>query len=222
MPEQAAIVRLFAVEALGTALLVGLGIGGCEALVTAGLPPAGWWIGLVWALAVVAMAAATMPLGGACANPAVAAAQAAAGLRTWPSLAVAAAGQLAGALIAAALLRLALGGAPGLLAAPAGPAVGALAEAAGTGMLAALVVALERARVPTVPAVATVALVLAGIIAATFPLSHAGLNPARDLGPRLCAAGAWQDGWWLAFILAPLAGALIAARLVAPRAVRST
>lgn len=65
---------------------------------------------------------------------------------------------------------------------------------------------------------------MASIIALLAPLTQAGLNPARDFGPRLVA---WWAGWGAAafpdrnggffwvYILAPVVGAAIAAAFFA-------
>jgi glycerol uptake facilitator protein len=69
-------------------------------------------------------------------------------------------------------------------------------------------------------------------ILALAPLTQCGINPARDLGPRLVAWTAGfgpaafpgsQGGWWV-YVAGPLAGALVGAALAAgltTRAVRA-
>jgi hypothetical protein len=106
-----------------------------------------------------------------------------------------------------------------------------LAELVGTALLALLVSAVTHARNRARPAAGTEALLIgvcvAAIISIVAPLTQAGLNPARDFGPRLVA---WflgwgeiaipgpRGGWFTVSILAPVIGALIgggAYRLVA-------
>ena len=65
-----------------------------------------------------------------------------------------------------------------------------------------------------------IGLTVSSIIFFVAPLTQAGLNPARDAGPRLvaCLMG-WQSaalpdevgGWFWVYILAPVVGAIIAA-----------
>ncbi len=97
-----------------------------------------------------------------------------------------------------------------------------LAEMVGTALLALLVSAVTHARNRARPAAGTEALLIgvgvAAIISIIAPLTQAGLNPARDFGPRLVA---WflgwgeiaipgpRGGWFTVYILAPVIGALI-------------
>ncbi|HYC38688.1 MAG TPA: aquaporin [Usitatibacter sp.] len=108
-----------------------------------------------------------------------------------------------------------------------------LAEMCGTAMLAFLVAAVTHPRNSARPPVAAQALLIglgvAAIISVVAPLTQAGLNPARDFGPRVIS---WFMGWgeiafpgprggWLTvYIVAPVVGALIGGgvyRLVAGR-----
>jgi glycerol uptake facilitator protein len=108
-----------------------------------------------------------------------------------------------------------------------------LAEMIGTALLALLVSAVTHTRNTARPAAGTEALLIgvgvAAIISVVAPLTQAGLNPARDFGPRLVA---WflgwgevaipgpRGGWFTVYILAPVIGALIGGgvyRLVARR-----
>lgn len=96
------------------------------------------------------------------------------------------------------------------------------AECVGTAMLAFVVGALTSARNSARPSPAFVAVVIgltvAAIISVVAPLTQAGLNPARDFGPRLVSWFlGWGDiaipgprgGWFTVYILAPCLGALI-------------
>lgn len=60
------------------------------------------------------------------------------------------------------------------------------------------------------------------LISLLAPLTQAGFNPARDLGPRLFSALAgWKEipfttngsGWWLVYLVAPTCGGLLGAGL---------
>ena len=65
-----------------------------------------------------------------------------------------------------------------------------------------------------------IGLSVASIICLLAPLTQAGLNPARDFGPRLVAwamgwgGAAWPDetfGFFFVYILGPIIGGLVAA-----------
>jgi len=97
-----------------------------------------------------------------------------------------------------------------------------LAEFIGTGMLAFLVGVLTCARNSTRPSAAFVAVMIglgvAAIISIIAPLTQAGLNPARDFGPRLVswflgwgeiAIPGPRGGWFTVYILAPCLGGLV-------------
>lgn len=94
-----------------------------------------------------------------------------------------------------------------------------LAEMIGTAMLALLICAVTQARNPSRPSSGLAPLVIglgvAAIISVIAPLTQAGLNPARDLGPRLVAyALGWgaiaipgpRGGWLTVYVVAPLIG----------------
>ncbi len=104
--------------------------------------------------------------------------------------------------------------------------MGMLAEAIGTGMLAFVVFFLTdtrnagRANSSITPAL--IGLTVAAIISLLSPISQAGLNPARDFGPRIIAFFAGWEGvaipgpqWsaiWV-YIVAPLIGGPLGAGL---------
>ncbi|MEI7526628.1 MAG: MIP/aquaporin family protein [Mariniphaga sp.] len=80
-----------------------------------------------------------------------------------------------------------------------------------------------------------IGLTVSSIICLIAPLTQAGLNPARDFGPRLVAwASGWGDaafpdhigGFFYVYILAPIVGAIIAAlffiRILEPAMKRSS
>jgi glycerol uptake facilitator protein len=95
-----------------------------------------------------------------------------------------------------------------------------LGEAIGTAFLAGFVFALTAPRNPVGPRYAVplfIGLALAVIIMIIAPLTQAGLNPARDFGPRLLAyLLGWgnvaipgpRGGFFTVYILAPMLGAV--------------
>jgi glycerol uptake facilitator protein len=97
-----------------------------------------------------------------------------------------------------------------------------VAELVGTAMLALLIAAITHPRNEGRPAPASAAVMIglsvAAIISVIAPLTQAGLNPARDLGPRLVSYYlGWGDiaipgprgGWLTVYVVAPMLGALI-------------
>jgi len=99
-----------------------------------------------------------------------------------------------------------------------------LVEAFGTFLLVLLIFSLTEGcnvgRPDDALAPAFIGLTVASIIALLAPLTQAGLNPARDFGPRLVAwVGGWGDaafpdrngGFFWVYILAPFVGAALAA-----------
>ena len=99
---------------------------------------------------------------------------------------------------------------------------GFIAEMIGTAMLAFIVSVVTHgrnyARPQSAGAAVAIGVGVAAIISVVAPLTQAGLNPARDFGPRLIAFFAgWGDiaipgprgGFFYVYILAPLVGALI-------------
>jgi glycerol uptake facilitator protein len=101
-----------------------------------------------------------------------------------------------------------------------------LAEGLGTAMLAFLVFAVTDGRNPfrlgTAMTAVPIGLAVAVLISIIAPLTQAGLNPARDFGPRLFAYMAgWgpvaipgpRGGFFTVYILAPILGALVGAGL---------
>ena len=99
---------------------------------------------------------------------------------------------------------------------------GFIAEMIGTAMLAFIVSVVTHgrnyARPQSAGAAVAIGVGVAAIISVIAPLTQAGLNPARDFGPRLIAFFVgWGDiaipgprgGFFYVYILAPLIGALI-------------
>ncbi len=104
--------------------------------------------------------------------------------------------------------------------------VAALAEGLGTAFLAFVVFSLtderNRARPGSGVVPMMVGLTVAAVISIVAPLTQAGLNPARDFGPRLVAYFlGWreiaipgpQGGFFVVYVLAPIVGALLGAGL---------
>lgn len=96
------------------------------------------------------------------------------------------------------------------------------AEMVGTAMLAFIVSAVTHPHNRSRPSPGTEAILIgvgvAAIISIIAPLTQAGLNPARDFGPRLVSWFlGWGDiaipgprgGWFSVYIVAPVVGALI-------------
>ncbi|MEK9722071.1 MAG: MIP/aquaporin family protein [Rhodospirillaceae bacterium] len=108
-----------------------------------------------------------------------------------------------------------------------------IAEMVGTAMLAFLVATVTHdrntSRPPGAMGAVIIGLGVAAIISVVAPLTQAGLNPARDFGPRLVAYFlGWGDiaipgprgGFFTVYIAAPIIGALIGGgiyRLIARR-----
>ena len=108
-----------------------------------------------------------------------------------------------------------------------------IAEMVGTAMLAFLVATVTHDRNTSKPPSAMGAVIIglgvAAIISVVAPLTQAGLNPARDFGPRLVAYFlGWgeiaipgpRNGFFTVYIVAPIVGALIGGgiyRLIAQR-----
>ena len=97
-----------------------------------------------------------------------------------------------------------------------------IAEMVGTAMLAFLVATVTHDRNTSKPPSAIGAVIIglgvAAIISVVAPLTQAGLNPARDFGPRLVsyflgwgeiAIPGPREGFFAVYIVAPIVGALI-------------
>jgi glycerol uptake facilitator protein len=103
-----------------------------------------------------------------------------------------------------------------------GPLSAFLAEMIGTAMLAFLICVLTRDRNAARPSAGMtplcIGLSVAAIISVIAPLTQAGLNPARDFGPRLVsyflgwgeiAIPGPRGGWLSVYIVAPILGASV-------------
>ena len=102
------------------------------------------------------------------------------------------------------------------------PPMAMLAEGVGTAFLAFFVLAMTDARNPGRPTGTSsaffIGLAVAVVISIIAPLTQAGLNPARDFGPRLFSyLAGWgaiaipgpRGGFFTVYILAPVVGALV-------------
>ena len=103
-----------------------------------------------------------------------------------------------------------------------GPTSAFIAEMVGTAMLAFLICTLTRDRNAARPSAGTtplfIGLSVAAIISVIAPLTQAGLNPARDFGPRFVsyflgwgeiAIPGPRGGWLTVYVVAPIVGAIL-------------
>jgi aquaporin NIP len=213
------IVQRAVAEAIGTAMLVGVGTGaivGADRL--GGVPQ--WVLAGAWFLAVLIPIVIFIQVSGAHLNPAVTFALAASGRIAWREAPPYIVGQLGGAFVASAAVLAVLGG-DGHLGATV-PSQGDLlwafpAELAFTAALVASVFLLadfgegrSRWRVVLPPTVVAIATIVIG------PWTGSSLNPARTLAPAILSA-TYTD-LWLYLIAVPL-GALLLAIVWRPRSV---
>jgi len=234
--------ELFA-EFIGTFLLVNIGCGTvCSATFNAAQTGI-WQIAVVWSIAVTLAISVTASISGAHLNPAITMTQAMYRGFDWKKVIPYSLSQLFGSISAAAV-NLALfsdsiknfeslngiirGSANSIASAKAfgeywsvsSWKTAFLAEAFGTGILAFVIFALTNKNNKTMsdnsnfipPLIGATVGALISVIA---PLTQAGFNPARDLGPRVISTTfGWgkigMKGAWL-YILAPLVGAPIGA-----------
>jgi aquaporin Z len=215
--------RRYAAEAIGTFVLV---FAGCGSAVLAGDKIGYVGISLAFGLALLAMVYAVGPVSGCHLNPAVTL-----GLwmtRKFQSKYVAGyvIFQLVGALLATTvLLAIAKGMAGGYDPATSGFAsngYGAhspghfgvfaafLTEAVLTALLVFTVLNVTDVRAPAGFAGIAIGLVLVLIHLVSIPVTNTSVNPVRSIAPAVFAGGWALSQLWL-FVLAPLAGALIAA-----------
>lgn len=100
------------------------------------------------------------------------------------------------------------------------PAVAFFTEFLGTGILLLVILCVTNRRNPARPkelAAATIGLTVTLLISLFAPITMAGFNPARDLGPRIFSALAgWGGlpfavnghGWFTVYVLAPMLGGI--------------
>ncbi len=208
-------------EFIGTFLLVlaivATATAGTLGMVAVGSPYGSLSMPMVNGLTLAALAVAFGHISGAHLNPAVTLALAVTKRLPWSSVLPYLVAQFAGG-VTAALVTWGLFGDAARATANLGataPAEGVsswtvfLAEAVVTLLLMMVVIAViadDRAPAATAPLAVGFALAAAVFIAA--PLTGAGVNPARALGPMLVAGQ--LDAWW-AYLLGPIFGAVLAA-----------
>jgi aquaporin Z len=202
----------FAGEAVGTALLVGLGTGTIVGAARVGGIPQ-WSMAIAWFVAVLLPIVALVRLSGAHLNPAVSLGLAASGRIAWREVPPYVAGQLVGAFVASATV-LAVGGDVAHLGATI-PAGGNFVRAfvAEFGFTAALLAAVfyladqgagrRRWRLLLPPAVVGLSTYVIG------PWTGSSLNPARTLAPAVLS-GTYLD-LWVYLTAVPLAAGTVAA-----------
>jgi aquaporin Z/aquaporin NIP len=194
-------------------------IGASLAKPIAGAPYGSLTVAVAGGLALAVTVAVLGPVSGAHLNPAVTLGLAVNRRFSWRYVPVYLASQLGGA-IAAALAAWALFGDRARVVVHLGasfPAVGTGtwqvfgAEAAGTFILVLAIIWVATDR-PASPALAafTIGAALAAAILSSGPISGAGINPARAIGPMI-VAGKFTD-WWV-YATAPLLGGTLAATL---------
>ncbi|MDR3314934.1 MAG: aquaporin family protein [Coriobacteriales bacterium] len=238
--------REFVGEAIGTFLLLFLGIGVTTATVLFGASTGVFQIALAWGLLIALCIYASRHLSNAHFNPAVTVAMVVAGRMPARKLWVYILGQLVGATAGAALVWLLFG--PSIEAAVAAHGgwgvqggmemvfigtwpnsadavvsmpLAFLCEAVGTFFLVILIFSLTEdanlGRPDSNTAPLFIGLVVFIVMLVIAPLSNAGINPARDLGPRIIGAlvgwGEFAFSWEIiaVYVVAPLLAGVAAA-----------
>ncbi len=216
-------------EFLGTFVLV---FGGCGAAVLAGTFLSGRvqlgigfaGVALAFGLTVVTMAYAVGHISGGHFNPAVTLGVAAAGRFPWRDVVGYIITQVVAAIAAAAVLFVIASGKEGFSAQDSGFATNgygdrspggysllacALIEVVLTAVFLYVIVGVTDTRAPKGFAPLAIGLSLTLIHLVSIPVTNTSVNPARSIGPALFAGSDALAQLWL-FILAPVAGALIA------------
>jgi aquaporin Z len=214
--------KRYMAEFIGTFVLV---FGGCGSAVLAGDKIGFVGISLAFGLSLLAMVYAIGPISGCHINPAVTVGVLIAGKmdrRFAPGYIVA---QILGGIAAAGILLMIAHGMPGGYDptvrgfaangfadhSPAGFSLGAaaLAEVVLTAFLVFTVIGATDLRAPVGFAGIPIGLVLTLIHLVGIPVTNTSVNPARSIGPAVYVGGWAVSQLWL-FIVAPLAGALVA------------
>ncbi|MDR2493361.1 MAG: aquaporin [Coriobacteriales bacterium] len=239
-------IREFLGEVIGTFLMVFFGVGAVAVTVLFGAHSGTFQVAIVWGITIALAIYATRNLSNAHFNSAVSLAMVISGRMPLSKLPLYVAGQLVGALAAAAAIVFLLGDSIALALSEAGgfdaPSaiksvlietypntahavvsmpVAFAAEALGVFFLVTLIFALTEGanigRPDSGTAPLFIGLVVTVIICFVGPLTDAGLNPARDLGPRVIGAlmgwGATAFSWDIlaVYVAGPLVGATLAA-----------
>jgi aquaporin Z len=215
--------KRYVAEFLGTFVLV---FGGCGSAVLAGDKIGFLGVSFAFGLALLAMVYAVGPISGCHINPAVTLGLFVTGKMNRTFAAGYVIAQIAGGIVAAAVLLMIAHGMPGGYEAglrglaangygehsPGGFSLGAAAitEIVLTALLVFTVIGATDLRAPVGFAGIPIGLVLTLIHLVGIPVTNTSVNPARSIGPAMFVGGWAISQLWL-FILAPLAGALVAA-----------
>jgi len=212
--------RAVAAEAVGTLVLV-LAITAAAVAATlarpiAGVPYASLAVPAAGGLALAALVASLGPVSGAHLNPAVTLGLASSRRFPWSRVPAYTAAQFAGAIVGTAITWALYGEQARTLAGlgasypAAGVSVGRVlgAEAVGTFLLVLVITAVATdSRVSANVTALAIGSALAAAILITGPVSGAGLNPVRAIGPMILN-GRFTD-WW-AYLIAPVLAGILA------------
>ena len=225
------LLQRLAAEFLGTFVLV---FGGCGSAVLAAVFLVGdsdtqlgigfVGVSLAFGLTVLVMAYAVGHISGGHFNPAVTLGLAAGRRFGWKDSGAYIGAQVVGAIVAAAVLWVVANGVDGFSASESGFATngygdrspggfnllsGAVIEFVLTAIFLLVILGVTDTRAPKGFAPIAIGLALTLIHLVSIPVTNTSVNPARSIGPALFAGGDAIAQLWL-FILAPIAGALLA------------
>jgi aquaporin Z len=221
--------RIFTAELIGTAVLM---LGGVGTAVLAGGTMGAIGVAFAFGLTLLALAAVIGPVSGCHVNPAVTLGMVAARKLPASELPVYLGAQVIGALVGGGILFAIASGLPGFEASagfgangydalsPDGYGLAAVlsAEVVFTAVFVLAVLSTTRLGFPTGLGPVVAGLSLALVHLATIPVSNTSVNPARSIGAAVFQGGDALVQVW-AFIVAPLAGGVLAAiiwRLLQP------
>ena len=216
------LVQKISAEALGTFVLVFFGVGAAMSISLVGITG----VALAFGISVLVMVYAVGHISGGHFNPAVSVGAAMAGRLSWAQAGIYAAAQLVGAIVAALVLFAVYSGidrwdSEGSMGqnffgdqSPFDTDIAIwsalIIEIVATAIFLYVILAATDKRNPSAAAApVAIGLSLTGIHLALIPLTGTSVNPARSIAPALFAGTDSIMQLWL-FILAPLAGALIA------------
>lgn len=213
--------KLFVAEALGTFILVFFGVGSA---VLMGSEIGFHGIAIAFGLSIVAAAYGLGPISGAHLNPAVSLGAMVAGRMDLTTFLIYVTAQIAGAFVAAFVVYMIASGAPDYALATSGLgqngfgpgyngeySLGAALtfEFVATFLFVTVILGATQDGAPSAMAGLAIGLTLAGIHLVGISVTGVSVNPARSIGPALIAQGTALVQLWV-FILAPLAGGLVA------------
>jgi aquaporin Z len=214
--------KKYVAELIGTFALV---LVGCGSAVIAGGHIGFLGISFAFGLTVLAMVYAIGPISGCHINPAISVAMLVAGKQKFKDTILYVVFQCVGAIAAAAVLMVIAGGKDGYTVAagglgqngygihsPAGYSMtaGLIAEIVLTALFLLVIFGSTSPNAPAGFAGVAIGLSLVLIHLVGIPITGTSVNPARSLGPALLVGGDALGQLWL-FIVAPLAGAVLAA-----------